>query len=84
MFTSVASPFVKERRWHDSQRVVARERGQIELNMEVGLTPELVQWVLGLGANVRVLEPEALRHRIKSGAEDVVAQYATSKTQAAG
>ncbi len=84
MFTSVVAPFVKERRWHDSQRVVAREHGQIEMNLEVGLTPELVQWVLGFGANVRVLEPEALRHRIKSAAEDVVAQYATSKTQAAG
>lgn len=67
--------FIRERRWHPSQTVITRERGALELQIEVAVTPELVQWILGFGGNLEVLEPVSLRKRILAEAEAVVGVY---------
>lgn len=38
-------------------------------------TDELLQWVLGWGANVAVLEPESFRNRIREEAENMLKRY---------
>ena len=53
-YPPVAS-FVSERQWSDSQTVVRRTDGVVEIRMNVALTPELRQWILGFSAHVKVL-----------------------------
>ncbi|MBM4254120.1 MAG: transcriptional regulator [Deltaproteobacteria bacterium] len=84
LFTPALAPFVKERRWHTSQKVIVRDQGRIELSLEVGLTPEIVQWVLGFGANVSVVEPPALQAMIRDEAARVVDLYGRKGERAAG
>jgi predicted DNA-binding transcriptional regulator YafY len=78
-FSPTITPFVRERRWHSSQTIVNRGDGSILLSLEVSITPELVQWVLGFGAEVNVIEPDELRSKIIFAAEGVLAQYQKRK-----
>ncbi len=75
VFRAPIASYVKERRWHSSQRVTALTAGEIRMTLEMGVTPDLVQWVLGYGADVRVSKPETLKRKIKEAAEAVVELY---------
>jgi predicted DNA-binding transcriptional regulator YafY len=60
-----ASLYVRERTWHHSQQVDGLEEGAVRLTLRVGLSPELVSWVLGFGPDVRVESPPELVERIR-------------------
>jgi len=82
----VAAPlafYVKERRWHNSQQIVSNADGSITLKLEAGITPELVQWVLGLGLHAEVVEPPELREEVRKNAQSIVAKYAGDKLKKA-
>ncbi len=78
-FSPLIAPFVRERRWHETQGVVALADGSIQLGIEVAVTPELVQWVLGFGENATVMEPMELRHKVIESAGKVLEKYKLSK-----
>ena len=61
-----AAAWIKERRWHSSQKVRERADGSIDLAMTVADSVEIERWILGLGDAVRVLEPAALREQIRA------------------
>jgi predicted DNA-binding transcriptional regulator YafY len=75
LFAPKVAAFIRERRWHASQKVIAKEHGAIELQLEVGMTPELIQWVMGFGAEARVIEPPALIERLQQEAADLLKVY---------
>lgn len=75
-FTGVAARLVAERMWHESQKIV-REGPGVILELQVGLSPDLVQWILGWGAEAEVLEPAALRDKLARAAAGVAAVYRT-------
>lgn len=76
-FSPAIASFVKERRWHPSQRVVAKDGSYTEFCLDVAVTPELVQWVLGFGSNARVLEPQTLAIQIADEARRISELYIT-------
>src|SRR5438132_9325821 len=55
--------FVRSHRWHRSQESFVRA-GRVHVRLRVRVCPEVVMWVLGFGADVRVVEPQSLRRRI--------------------
>ena len=71
-FRGVAARLVGERVWHGSQKLRPDARGLV-LEMQVGLSPDLRQWILGWGAEAEVLEPAELR---KAVAEAIAASAA--------
>ncbi len=60
---SVASR-VAETTWHPTQAVVRNADGSLTWRARVSGTLEIRPWILGWGADVEVLEPEALRAEI--------------------
>ena len=64
-FTRAAAPYVRERIWHHSQILSSTASGELELQMKVGLSPELETWLLGFGPSVKILAPEDLGARIR-------------------
>ena len=74
-FSHPVSSFIRERRWHHSQRIIAKENDKIELQLEVGVTPELVQWILGYGPSVKVLGPDSLKSEVKEQAQKTLKIY---------
>ena len=65
-FTKNTAPYIKERRWHQSQSIEPRPNGELSLSMTVALSAELKNWILGFGPNVRVLGPQILKDEIKT------------------
>jgi predicted DNA-binding transcriptional regulator YafY len=61
---------VRSHRWHRSQESFVRV-GRVHVRLRVRLCPEVVAWILGFGADVRVIEPSALRRRIARMAQQM-------------
>jgi proteasome accessory factor B len=80
-FSTIAAAYVKERRWHSSQRVISKADGTIELLLDVGITPDLVQWVLGFGNQVEVIEPAQLKDKIVQSAESIINLYSSGSAK---
>lgn len=59
-FSKVIAPYVRERKWHASQQVINRDDGSLTMLLHCQLNREIVNWVLGFGANVEVVEPQEL------------------------
>jgi predicted DNA-binding transcriptional regulator YafY len=61
-FNSDAAPLVCETTWHDTQKVVAREKnGSITLAFKVDGLDEILWWVLGWSGRAKVIKPTELR-----------------------
>ena len=52
---------VEEHVWHPSQQLQGTPEGGVLLEMEVGSTAELRNWILSFGPGAEVLEPTSLR-----------------------
>ncbi len=76
LFSREVAGYVREKIWHPSQTLHAKEDGSLIFQAELPITEEVRAWVLGWGGHARVLEPPALREAIQSEAEAVVAGYA--------
>jgi len=74
LFTGVAARLIGERSWHPSQELSKRKDGVV-LSMRVGLSPDLVQWVLGWGGEAEVLSPPELRVRVAGAARSAAGVY---------
>jgi predicted DNA-binding transcriptional regulator YafY len=65
---------VEERR--DERMTFERQAdGSVLVRLTVGITPELVRWVLWYGPHCRVLAPNALREQVRALAEQMAALY---------
>jgi proteasome accessory factor B len=70
-----ASRLASERLWHKSQKIKPLPGGGSEMTLEVGLAPDLENWILGWGMHAKVLEPNALCERIAAIARSMALQY---------
>ncbi len=57
--------YVAERVWHPSQQLSDDAEGRLVLEMQVGASSELRDWVLSFGAGAEVLEPPELRSAVR-------------------
>ncbi|MEX1045080.1 MAG: WYL domain-containing protein [Chthoniobacterales bacterium] len=73
-FSGVAARLVGERVWHTSQQL-RRDKKGLMLEMKVGLSPDLRQWILGWGAEAEVLEPAELRRDLAAAAAAAARVY---------
>jgi predicted DNA-binding transcriptional regulator YafY len=63
-FDAEAAPYVAERIWHPSQRLVPLPEGKLELHMQCGASVEVEAWVASWREHVEVLAPAGLRRRL--------------------
>lgn len=82
-FTGVAARLVGERVWHASQQLV-RDKTGLVLEMKVGLSPDLRQWILGWGGEAEVLEPADLRRELARAAAAAVRAHGDGTKRARG
>ncbi len=55
--------FVRSHRWHRSQESFVRA-GRVHVRVRVRICREVISWILGFGADVRVIHPPSLGQRI--------------------
>ena len=65
LFEAEAGRWVAEERWHKSQESEVLPDGRVRMRFQVGVTPEMVSWLLYYGCRVEVEEPAWLRERVR-------------------
>jgi predicted DNA-binding transcriptional regulator YafY len=63
-FSERQARWIRERRWHKTQRIQERLDGGCVLRMRVAVTGELVRWVMQLGAEAEALAPRSFRRAV--------------------
>ena len=74
-FSSQVAGYIKEKIWHESQKLETQEDGSLLFEANVAGSEEIKYWILGWGANARVLEPEFLKEEICVQAAATLASY---------
>ncbi len=59
-FSKGVAPYIQERTWHQTQTMEPLDNGEVRCAFTVGITYELIQWILGFGGDVTVEHPPAL------------------------
>ena len=78
IFSPEIAEYVRERRWHQSQQVVPQKDGSLHLSLHVSVSLELTNWILGFGAQVKVVEPLELSESLVLSAEKILRLYGRS------
>ncbi len=78
-FSGMAAKFVKEYESEKADRIMYIENNDILFEKQTTMTPEILKWVLGYGASVRVIEPDELREQVKKEAEGILGNYSFEK-----
>lgn len=80
-FSSDVAGYVKEKVWHNSQKISEQRDGSVILEVDVAGTKEIKHWILHWGSQARVLEPDSLREEIRSEAAEILGVYAGTSEQ---
>jgi predicted DNA-binding transcriptional regulator YafY len=75
-FDRGVAEYVKEREWHQSQRIEERPDGSILMTLDVTDDPPLRSWILSFGPLARVVRPGALAEEILEELEEARERYA--------
>lgn len=67
---------IAETLWHKTQKVDFAEDGSAVFRCTVSGLDEIAWWVLSMGPNCEVIEPAALRDRVRDAANAMAARYA--------
>lgn len=67
--------YIKERRWHETEKKEFHDDGSCTLSLVVQNLDEIKRWVLEKGADAEVLEPPALRSLMRQELEKALALY---------
>ena len=65
LFEPEAGRWVAEEDWHKSQQSEGLPDGRVRMIFRVGVTPEMVSWLLYYGEQVRVEKPDWLREEVR-------------------
>ena len=71
--------WVGEKIWHESQKTEQTPDGGLELTFRVAGLDEIKRWILSLGPEAHVLEPEALKKTVQKDLRRTLQQYAVMK-----
>lgn len=71
-FSEVVADYIREKRWHDSQRLVELKSGGVELHLKLSSLEEIERWVLCWGGNAVVIKPRQLGDMVKRSARRIL------------
>ena len=73
-FSSYAADYIREKRWHPSQRLRELRDGKLELRVRLSNLSEIERWILGWGGHAVVLAPPELAASVRRAAEAILQQ----------
>jgi predicted DNA-binding transcriptional regulator YafY len=74
-FDPVPGKFLVTQPIHPSQFIVSENKNNMVIGLKVLVTPELTSFILGYGAQVKVLKPASLRQEIKKQLSEAIGFY---------
>ncbi|HQN48972.1 MAG TPA: WYL domain-containing transcriptional regulator [Caldisericia bacterium] len=79
LFDLYQAKWIKERLWHNSQKISENPDGSLILKIK-GNKEEIKRWIIGYGKHVLVLKPESFREEIKNELEELNEKYKNKGT----
>lgn len=67
-FSRRTADYIREKRWHASQRLVELEDGGVELQMRLSSLVEVQRWILGWGGDAIAIRPPELARSVSDAA----------------
>jgi len=83
-FSRCVVPRILERQWHPTQSLETKDDGSVVMCLTVTGEPEIRSWILGWGANCRVIAPESLRRSIHKEVQQLAAYYSPPSSKPFG
>ena len=78
-FNSRVADYVREKKWHESQKLRELKAGSVELSLKLSSLAEIERWVLGWGGDATVLNPPELRESVRKAARSILKQKPDGK-----
>ena len=73
-FDARVADYVREKKWHESQRLRELKTGGVELTLKLSSLVEIARWVLGWGGDATVVKPPELLESIRESARCILAK----------
>lgn len=71
-FAPEVADYIREKKWHDSQKLRDLKGGAVELRMQLSGLEEVERWVLSWGGKARVMKPPELARRVAVAARAIL------------
>jgi proteasome accessory factor B len=71
-FNDLVADYIREKKWHPSQKLRNLPGGAVELQMVLSSTVEVERWVLSWGGNAEVIAPPELAQSVRAAAERIL------------
>ncbi len=71
-FDEFAAGYIREKRWHPSQKLCERKDGGVDLQMKLSSLAEVQRWVLSWGGHAKVISPKELAAAVKEAADRIL------------
>jgi proteasome accessory factor B len=71
-FDERVADYIREKKWHDSQKLRELRNGGVELRMNLSSLAEVERWVLSWGGNAVVVRPAELADAVKRSAKRIL------------
>ena len=78
-FDSEVADYVREKRWHASQKLRALPKGGVELKLKLSSLGEIERWVLSWAGHAVVVQPPELVERVHGAAERMLKSAKSGK-----
>jgi proteasome accessory factor B len=71
-FNEKVADYVREKKWHESQRLRELKGGAVELSLRLSSLAEIERWLLGWAGNATVIKPAELAKSIRLAATNIL------------
>ncbi|MBC8003557.1 MAG: WYL domain-containing protein [Opitutaceae bacterium] len=71
-FSDLVADYIREKRWHPSQKLVELKDGGVELRLTLSSLVEIQRWILGWGGGAVVVQPPELVESVRRAAKTIL------------
>jgi predicted DNA-binding transcriptional regulator YafY len=71
-FSEFAADYIREKRWHPSQRIRELKSGAVEMRLKLSSLAEVQRWVLSWGGQAKVISPPELAASVREAARAIL------------
>jgi proteasome accessory factor B len=71
-FTEAVADYIREKKWHPSQKLRDLPSGELEMEMTLSSLVEVERWILQWGGNARVVKPSELGESVRAAAQKIL------------
>lgn len=73
-FDARVADYVREKKWHESQKLRELKGGAVELTLKLSSLIEIERWILGWGGDATVIKPAELKESVREAARRILSQ----------